>query len=91
MIESQIRACYAGQMAMQFANYKHRWENNIGKNTGLDNFSSLCARAFLAGLHFLIIKINEPTNNHLLKVIALIFDEQMNVLFLSFFIMILFS
>ena len=78
-------------MAMQFTNYKHRWENNIGKNTGLDNFSSLCARAFLAGLHFLIIKINEPTNNHLLKVMALIFDEQMimNVLFLSL-IMILF-
>ena len=78
-------------MAMQFTNYKHRWENNIGKNTGLDNFSSLCARAFLAGLHFLIIKINEPTHNHLLKVMALIFDEQMimNVLFLSL-IMILF-
>lgn len=81
VIESQISPCYAGQMAMQFTNYKHRWENNIGKNTGLDNFSGLCARAFLVGLHFLIIKINEPTNNHFLKVMALIFDEQMNVLF----------
>ena len=32
MIESQIRQRYAGQMAMQFTNYKHRWENNIEKS-----------------------------------------------------------
>ena len=79
VIESQIRQCYAGQMAMQFTNYKHRWENNIGKNTGLDNFSSLCARAFLAALHFLIIKINEPTHNLLLKVMG----SLMNFLFVG--------
>ena len=76
VIESQIRQCYAGQMAMQFTNYKHRWENNIGKNTGLDNFSSLCARAFLAALHFLIIKINEPSNNLLLKVMGSLMNKQ---------------
>ena len=80
VIESQIRACYAGQMAMQFANYKHRWENNIGKNTGLDNFSGLCARAFLAALHFLIIKINEPAYNLLLKVMVLWWTNELSAL-----------
>ena len=58
MIETQIRQCYGGQMAMQFTNYKPSWENNIEKNSGRDNFFQ--SRAFFAALHFLIIKINEP-------------------------------
>ena len=66
---------------MQFTNYKHRWENNIGKNTGLDNFSSLCARTFLVALHFWIIKINELAHNHLWKVMLLLFDGQINFFF----------